>query len=92
MVRDFADKSAARQWVWDRLGAEGVRVFRSRRTAVSRISRVPRWRPHDLLDIEPWKTATAIKVNPDSRAPVQMADGSLIDRARGTPQGGVVAP
>jgi RNA-directed DNA polymerase len=26
------------------------------------------------------------------RAPVQMADGSLIDRARGTPQGGVVSP
>ena len=26
------------------------------------------------------------------RAPVQMADGSLIDRERGTPQGGVVSP
>jgi hypothetical protein len=24
MARDFADKSAARQWVWDRLVAEGV--------------------------------------------------------------------
>jgi hypothetical protein len=24
MARDFADKSAARQWVWDRLSAEGV--------------------------------------------------------------------
>jgi len=23
MARDFADKSAARQWVWDRLSAEG---------------------------------------------------------------------
>ena len=26
------------------------------------------------------------------RAPVQMADGSLIGRERGTPQGGVVSP
>jgi RNA-directed DNA polymerase len=26
------------------------------------------------------------------RAPVQMADGSLISRERGTPQGGVVSP
>jgi 5-formyltetrahydrofolate cyclo-ligase len=39
------------------------RVFRFRRTAASRISRAPRWRPHD---IEPWKSATALKVNPDS--------------------------
>ena len=27
MAQDFADKSAARQWVWDRLGAEGVARF-----------------------------------------------------------------
>jgi hypothetical protein len=27
MARDFADKSAARQWVWDRLVAEGVARF-----------------------------------------------------------------
>ena len=27
MARDFADKSAARQWVWDRLSAEGVARF-----------------------------------------------------------------
>jgi 5-formyltetrahydrofolate cyclo-ligase len=27
MVRDFDNKSAARQWVWDRLGAEGVARF-----------------------------------------------------------------
>ncbi len=27
MARDFADKSAARQWVWNRLSAEGVARF-----------------------------------------------------------------
>jgi 5-formyltetrahydrofolate cyclo-ligase len=27
MAREFADKSAARQWVWDRLSAEGVARF-----------------------------------------------------------------
>jgi 5-formyltetrahydrofolate cyclo-ligase len=27
MARYFADKSAARQWVWDRLHAEGVARF-----------------------------------------------------------------
>jgi hypothetical protein len=27
MAWDFADKSAARQWVWDRLSAEGVARF-----------------------------------------------------------------
>ena len=27
MSGDFADKSAARQWVWDRLVAEGVARF-----------------------------------------------------------------
>src|SRR6266446_5931886 len=27
MARDFADKSAARQWVWDRLSVEGVARF-----------------------------------------------------------------
>jgi hypothetical protein len=39
-------KSAARQWVWDRLPAPRAwRVFRFRRTAASRISRAPRSRP-----------------------------------------------
>ena len=27
MAWDFADKRAARQWVWDRLSAEGVARF-----------------------------------------------------------------
>ena len=42
------------------------RAFRFRRTAGFRISRVPSWRPHDSLTSSRWKSATAIKVNPDS--------------------------
>src|SRR6202011_5793716 len=66
MARDFADKSAARQWVWDRLRAEGVARF-----PFPPHGRIPNCAGAEvaaarLLDIEPWKSATAIKVNPDS--------------------------
>ena len=66
MARDFADKSAARQWVWDRLSAEGVARF-----PFPPHGRIPNFAGAEvaaarLLDIEPWKSATAIKVNPDS--------------------------
>ena len=66
MVRDFADKSAARQWVWDKLRAEGVARF-----PFPPHGRIPNFAGAEvaaarLLDIEPWKSATAIKVNPDS--------------------------
>src|SRR6516162_7510216 len=66
MARDFADKSAARQWVWDRLLADGVARF-----PFPPHGRIPNFAGADLaaarlLDIEPWKSATAIKVNPGS--------------------------
>ena len=66
MARDFADKSGARQWVWDRLSAEGVARF-----PFPPHGRIPNFAGAEvaaarLLDIEPWKSATAIKVNPDS--------------------------
>src|SRR5271167_5082074 len=66
MARDFADKSTARQWVWDRLSAEGVARF-----PFPPHGRIPNFAGAEvaatrLLDIEPWKSATAIKVNPDS--------------------------
>jgi 5-formyltetrahydrofolate cyclo-ligase len=66
MARGFADKSAARQWVWDRLSAEGVARF-----PFPPHGRIPNFAGAEvaatrLLDIEPWKSATAIKVNPDS--------------------------
>jgi 5-formyltetrahydrofolate cyclo-ligase len=65
MVRDFADKPAARQWVWNRLSAEGVARF-----PFPPHGRIPNFvgelAAARLLDIEPWKSATAIKVNPDS--------------------------
>jgi hypothetical protein len=66
MTGDFADKSAARQWVWDRLVAEDVARFR-----FPPHGRIPNFAGAEvaaarLFDIEPWKNATAIKVNPDS--------------------------
>ena len=66
MARDFADKSAARQWVWDKLVAEGVARF-----PFPPHGRIPNFAGAEmaaarLLEIEPWKSATAIKVNPDS--------------------------
>jgi hypothetical protein len=65
MARDFADKSAARMWVWDRLRAEGVARF-----PFPPHGRIPNFAGAEaaaarLLDIEPWKSATAIKLNPD---------------------------
>src|SRR6266576_54676 len=66
MARDFADKNAARQWVWDSLSAEGVARF-----PFPPHGRIPNFAGAEvaaarLLDIEPWRSATAIKVNPDS--------------------------
>src|SRR5438270_10126116 len=66
MARDFADKSAARQWVWDKLVAEGVARF-----PFPPHGRIPNFAGAEvaaarLFNIEPWKSATAIKVNPDS--------------------------
>jgi hypothetical protein len=59
MARDFADKSAARQWVWDRLNAEGVARF-----PFPPHGRIPNFAGAEvaaarLLDIEPWESATA---------------------------------
>ena len=59
------DKSGARQWVWDRLAAEGVARF-----PFPPHGRIPNFAGAELaaerlLEIEPWKSATAIKVNPD---------------------------
>ena len=66
MAWDFRGKSAARQWVWDRLAAEGMARF-----PFPPHGRIPNFAGAEvaaarLLDIEPWKSATAIKVNPDS--------------------------
>ena len=66
MAGDFADKSATRQWVWDRLRTEGVARF-----PFPPRGRIPNFVGAEvaalrLLDIEPWKGATTIKVNPDS--------------------------
>jgi hypothetical protein len=66
MARGFAEKSAARQWVWDRLSAEGVARF-----PFPPHGRIPNFAGAEvaaarLLEIEPWKGARAIKVNPDS--------------------------
>ena len=52
--------------VWDRLGAEGVARF-----PFPPHGRIPNFAGAEvaaarLLDIEPWRSATAIKVNPDS--------------------------
>src|SRR5215469_14254937 len=66
MARDFANKRAARQWVWDRLAAEGVARF-----PFPPHGRIPNYAGAEvaavrLLYTGPWKSATAIKVNPDS--------------------------
>jgi 5-formyltetrahydrofolate cyclo-ligase len=64
MARGFAEKGAARQWVWDRLSAEGVARF-----PFPPHGRIPNFAGAEvaaarLLDIEPRKSATAIEVNP----------------------------
>ena len=66
MAGEVADKSAARKWVWDRLRAEGVARF-----PFPPHGRIPNFVGADiaalrLLNIEPRKSATAIKVNRDS--------------------------
>jgi 5-formyltetrahydrofolate cyclo-ligase len=66
MAPEFTEKSAARQWVWDRLGAEGVARF-----PFPPHGRIPNFAGAELaalrlLDIEPWKSARTVKVNPDS--------------------------
>jgi 5-formyltetrahydrofolate cyclo-ligase len=66
MAGEFTDKSAARQWGWDRLRAEGVARF-----PFPPHGRIPNFAGAEvaalrLLEIELWKSATAIKVNPDS--------------------------
>ena len=63
---EFTEKSAARQWVWDRMRAENVARF-----PFPPHGRIPNFAGAEvaalrLLEIEPWKSATAIKVNPDS--------------------------
>ena len=55
MARGFADKSAARQWVWDRLVAEGVARF-----PFPPHGRIPNFAGAEvaaarLFNIEPWK-------------------------------------
>jgi 5-formyltetrahydrofolate cyclo-ligase len=75
MARDFTDKSAARQWVWDRLVAKGVARF-----PFPPHGGIPNFAGAEvaaarLLDIEPWKSATAIKVNPDSPQRPLRAEG-----------------
>src|SRR5882762_2923397 len=74
MARGFADKSAARQWVWDRLSAESLARF-----PFPPHGRIPNFAGAEvaaarLLDIEPWKSATAVKVNPDSPQPPLRAE------------------
>ena len=66
MAWGFLDNSAARQRVWDRLAAEGVARF-----PFPPHGRIPNFAGAGLaaarlLEIEPWKSAKAIKVNPDS--------------------------
>src|SRR5215469_16397891 len=66
MAQDFTEKSAARQWVWDRLAAEGVARF-----PFPPHGRIPNFAGAEvaaarLLEIEPWKSPATIKVNPDS--------------------------
>jgi hypothetical protein len=46
---EFPDRSAARQWVWDRLGAEGVARFPFPPHGRIPNFAVPSWRPHDSL-------------------------------------------
>jgi 5-formyltetrahydrofolate cyclo-ligase len=62
----FKDKAAARQHVWDRLAAEKVARF-----PFPPHGRIPNFAGAEiaavrLFEVEPWKSARAIKVNPDA--------------------------
>jgi 5-formyltetrahydrofolate cyclo-ligase len=62
----FKDKAAARQHVWDRLAAEKIARF-----PFPPHRRIPNFAGAEtaalrLFEIEPWKSAKAIKVNPDA--------------------------
>jgi 5-formyltetrahydrofolate cyclo-ligase len=66
MALRFKDKAAARQHVWDRLAAEKVARF-----PFPPHGRIPNFAGADiaaarLFEVEPWKSAKAIKVNPDA--------------------------
>ena len=66
MALRFEDKAAARQHVWDRLAAEKVARF-----PFPPHGRIPNFVGAEvaaarLFEIEPWKSAKVIKVNPDA--------------------------
>jgi 5-formyltetrahydrofolate cyclo-ligase len=66
MAHRFADKDAARQFVWDRLAAEGAARF-----PFPPHRRIPNFAGAEvaaarLFEVEPWKSAKVIKVNPDA--------------------------
>ena len=74
MQADFADKGEARQAVWDRLQAERLARF-----PFPPHGRIPnfagaREAAERLFDVEPWRSAQRIKVNPDApQRPVREA-------------------
>jgi 5-formyltetrahydrofolate cyclo-ligase len=66
MTQHFSDKTAARQFVWDRLAAEGVARF-----PFPPHGRIPNFAGAEiaaarLFEVEPWKSAGTVKVNPDA--------------------------
>ena len=74
MKQQFADKDEARQAVWDRLQAERLARF-----PFPPHGRIPdfagaRDAAERLFELEPWRSATRIKVNPDApQRPVREA-------------------
>jgi 5-formyltetrahydrofolate cyclo-ligase len=74
MAADFADKDAARRAVWDRLQIERLARF-----PFPPHGRIPnfagaREAAERLFDVEPWRSARRIKVNPDApQRPVREA-------------------
>ena len=74
MKGSFADKDAARQAVWDRL--QGERLARFPFPPHGRIPNFagPREAAERLFEVEPWRSAGRIKVNPDApQRPVREA-------------------
>jgi len=66
VTRRFPDKASARQAVWDRLQAEGLARF-----PFPPHGRIPNFQgakeaARRLFELEPWKSAKRIKVNPDA--------------------------